>query len=333
MQGAGHTGPVNSIFYDYDDHIFSCGIDANLICWSVSQCSQISSVNFKHEIPHIVIRIPDTNNLILAGRYLKMYDFIDQEIVHSFTGHSSIISVVKHFVLDSKNYILTGSQSDRILSLWSLNCESENKNSIASFLMENVCISLSCRVINDSILKIGAVSRNGVLQYFTENFEDMKREKPIKPKVTLEIVSNAKTAVEAIPSVVTSLNFGMESDDTALVGYGSKQFLRFETFSISLKSKNQLEIRSDPRKLKASEGQAEKKFGMIDPIIQNDQIEYHTATSAIKKATKSVNNTICIVLLSNTYFESSCYNIIIIPSLFLTIERAANGNKIGKLEC
>lgn len=250
---------------------------------------QLTSINFKQEIPNIVIRIPDTDNVVLAGRKLKLYNYVDQEVIHTFTGHASMISIIKHFSINSKNYILTGSQSDRILSLWSLN-DDKSKNAIASFLMENICVNLSCRVIDDEILKIGAVTRNGILHYFVEQFDDMKCQTPIKPKVTLEIVSNAKSAVEAIPAVAASIHFGRESDDSVLVGYGNKQLMRFEHFEISLKKKNQLEIRADPRKIKVNDSHDEKKFGVIEPIIQKDQIEFHTASSAIRKpSTKSVS--------------------------------------------
>ena len=52
--------------------------------------------------------------------------------------------------------------------------------------------------------------------------------KPIKPKVTIEIASDSADMVEPIPIITASLNFS-NKDQTLLIGYGDRNFLRFET--------------------------------------------------------------------------------------------------------
>lgn len=51
--------------------------------------------------------------------------------------------------------------------------------------------------------------------------------KPIKPKVTIEIASDAGTTVEPVPIVTATLTLSA-NNQSILVGYGHRDFLHFE---------------------------------------------------------------------------------------------------------
>lgn len=55
----------------------------------------------------------------------------------------------------------------------------------------------------------------------------LKSETPIKPKVTLEIVSDSSNCVVPVPAIVASLEFS-HTNKKILLGYGNFQTIKFE---------------------------------------------------------------------------------------------------------
>lgn len=58
-------------------------------------------------------------------------------------------------------------------------------------------------------------------------FNRISATKPIKPKITIEIASDAGSTVEPVPIVTATLSLSA-NDQSILVGYGDRDFLHFE---------------------------------------------------------------------------------------------------------
>lgn len=118
-------------------------------------------------------------------------------------------------------------------------------------------------------------------------FFRLKSEKPIKPKVTLEIVSDSSNCVVPVPAIVASLEFS-HTNKKILLGYGNFQTIRFENIEPEFTEKNQLLIRSDPRKLtvKSDKGIKSSVFGNMKTIIDEKKVEYLTPVASNKKSSK-----------------------------------------------
>lgn len=62
--------------------------------------------------------------------------------------------------------ILFVSQGDRLLSCWSLDSKSEDKNAVATFTTEDVCNGVSVVVATDGSTYMATVTRSGVIHVF-----------------------------------------------------------------------------------------------------------------------------------------------------------------------
>lgn len=293
FKGTGHTGQINSIFYDKQDTLFTCGVDGQIISWSIKKLSQTSAMKVDTDISHSILVVPNTKTIVIGGRQLKSWNLVNNELIQTFAGHTSNITITRHIYHDGKDYILTGSSNDRILSLWCLDGEASKKNSVATFLMEDLAISVSSLLTEkEGQLKLVAVTRTGVVHYFVETFSTMRSAKPIKPKVTVKIVAESTQVVDQIPSIVATLEFQRDANEI-LIGYGAKQFLHFERIIPDLSTKNQIEIRMDPRKISkkvSAKEQANRDLNTVVPLIDHQAVEYLTNETTMPR--KSVTKVI-----------------------------------------
>lgn len=248
----------------------------------------------------------------MGARELKLWSLGDEdeddddcehEQRQTFTGHTSNVNLLRTVVLAEHEYVLSTSKMDRTVSMWRCKSGGKYKNAVATFLMADVALTLSCCVVDDVRLEVVAVTRSGVAHLFI--VDDVAGKivagggagKPIKPKVTIEIASDDQTTGAVAPVAVVTAAFNGQSTtalaakNQVLIGYGDRQFLQFELIEYNTVEKNQVLIRQDPKK--SVTGSAQQKLAAardksllktVTPVVEAGSVEYQTATTLTRKA-------------------------------------------------
>lgn len=103
---------------------------------------------------------------------IKVWDYSTKQAISTFTGHSSNTIILKTFTHDSAQYILSGSKSDRTLSLWYFDEEEKvtksNKNAVTTFSLQNAANFVDFSIVEDT-LRVVVITTNESLQYFEAN--------------------------------------------------------------------------------------------------------------------------------------------------------------------
>lgn len=210
MKGEGHQGSVTAICRGKNNLLFTCGDDCRVIVWSLETGAQISSFDIGNEKPSSIVYLSESNRLLVAGRQLYLWSIENQELEQTFTGHSTSVTMLKYVVVKMKEFVLSASKSDRILTLWRLKPSKSRPNSF-SYLLEDIPYSVAIK-IDDDRLEIGAVTRSGVLHLFVvdslgKTTEQMSN-KPMKPTLTIEIANDSPQLVEPIPICTVTMDIG-----------------------------------------------------------------------------------------------------------------------------
>lgn len=284
LKGEGHSAKVNNLSYDKKDFLYTCGDDSQIIVWSISEERQVENWSVGNEKPHSIVCIPESNSVLVGARQLQLYSVQTQELRQTFTGHTSDVIILKYFTHDSAEYVVSTSKMERVLCLWRISNKSKNKNPSCTFLMEDIAYGVSCKVDNEDNLQIAAVTRSGVVHFYVNPIDNIKPDKPIKPKVTIGVASDSDTVITPIPAIAASINSGPKAKDI-LIAYGDKQFLQFENVVPNFTEKLQSLIRNDP-KLQTSKSlkkQGETNLKNVTPIYNKRDVEYRSSTTILKK--------------------------------------------------
>ncbi|KAI4471388.1 wd repeat-containing protein 43 [Holotrichia oblita] len=220
------------------------------------------------------------NKLIAASKIIRLVDISSKEIIRSFTGHSSNVCLLEYVCpkADSDAYFISGSVNDWLLNCWTLNDSNPEKNAIASFLMDDIAQSVSVVVGSDSTTNMAALTRGGLVHIY-QHMLNGKRNKPLKPKTTIQIASDTGQNVFPIP--IMGAQF--QKDLSLLICHGSSILLTFENITINTHEKLQCLVRSDLQTLKAAKQTESSKFR--SPLV-NNSVQYltpHTITSSTSK--------------------------------------------------
>lgn len=271
--------------------MFTCGDDCRIIVWNLETGSQVSSWEIGNEKPASLIYLTESNRLLVAGRQLYLWSIESQELEQTFTGHSTNVTMLRYVVIKSKEFVLSASKTDRILTLWRMKPVKKAPNSY-SYLMEDIAYSVACE-INDDKLEIGAVTRSGVLHFFVvdslaKNIETSN--KPMKPTLTIEIANDSPQLVEPIPICTVSMEIG-RAQKALQIGYGDRQVLHFELIEPNLNERRQVLIRSS-KKSGQNDSMAKKRttnaLKTIAPIIDLENVEFQTKEVVPRKGQKSL---------------------------------------------
>uniref|UniRef100_A0A1I8N3C4 Small-subunit processome Utp12 domain-containing protein n=1 Tax=Musca domestica TaxID=7370 RepID=A0A1I8N3C4_MUSDO len=296
LKGEGHNGKITSIIRDTEGHLYTCGEDCQVIVWSLAEEKQIRSWNVGPEKPFSISLMPTSNSLVVGSRTLKVYSTEKEELVQTFTGHTSEINHMAQFVSnDGGEYVLTTSRMERIICLWKIGKKGRNKPAACTLLMEDIAHSLTCHIDDENTLRVSSVTRSGVIHLYVLDIDGIKADKPLKPKVTISIASDSATVIEPISAVAASLQHANRQGEL-LFAYGDKHFVVFEQLKPSFAEKMQVLIRTDPRKHvkqqllgKRNEIGSEKTLKMITPIIDAKDVDYKSSISVTKKKLKSLD--------------------------------------------
>ncbi|XP_014091928.3 WD repeat-containing protein 43 isoform X1 [Bactrocera oleae] len=295
LKGEGHRGKVTCLTKDTEGHLYSSGEDCQIIKWSLSEEKQLSSWSVGPEKPYSIVYLEISNNLVVGGRQIKVYSVATQELVQTFTGHTSDINLINSLVIDeSSEYVVSTSRMERIICIWKIGKKGRNKSASSTLIMEDVAHCLTCQVDIDGNVRVASVTRSGVIHMYLIAVENIKPEKPIKPKLTIEVASDSATVIAPIPAVSVSLQHSSHTQEL-IFGYGNKSFLVFEHLTPNFTEKLQVLIRTDPKTLYLMRGKLSKKDGKagdakktVTPIVNDADVEYTSSATVPKKKLKSV---------------------------------------------
>ncbi|XP_063698857.1 WD repeat-containing protein 43 [Culicoides brevitarsis] len=282
--GNGHSDAVTDLFYDDGEFIYSCGNDAKVVKWTLADGGKEVQAFQAGKQKLTAIAVIE-NFVIVAARGIKVWNLATETCEKSFTGHSGVVTLLKTFTHDGKNYFLSVSRTERIVSMWCL--EAEGENSVGSFVTDDSVVQISLNVFNET-LKLTAVNRVGVVHYYVQDMQKMKTAKPVKKRLNLQIVSEAVNNVsEPIPVVACVMGHG---DNELLVAYGDRMLLKFEHVQPDQSLKENILIRQNPKKFKKqSELDAQKPHNTVVPIVEKGQVEYLNQVTASRKDLKPID--------------------------------------------
>lgn len=259
--------------------LFTCGEDCRVVVWSLSTGAQIASWDIGAEQPTSLVYSTDSQSLIVAGRQLKVWSAADETLHCTLPGHSSNVTLLKCLKYEDREYVLSASKNDRVLNLWSLKrSKKANRKTPVSYLMEDIAHCISAHVEKDGDLRIGAVTRSGVLHIYTGSNLSKLGEAPsktIRPKVTIEIATDSAQIVEPIPIITANIELGNKSKSVQF-SYGDRHYLRCEIIELDFSEKRQVLIRSDPKKTFAKADDKTISLKTISAHVDADQVEYQT---------------------------------------------------------
>ncbi|XP_054740556.1 WD repeat-containing protein 43 isoform X2 [Anastrepha obliqua] len=295
LKGEGHSGKVTCLTQDDEGHLYSSGEDCQIIVWSVADEKQLSSWSVGTEKPYSIVYSKISKNLVVGGRQIKIFSTASQELMQTFTGHTSDINLMSFLELDeSIEYVLSTSRMERIICLWKIGKKGRNKSATCTLLMEDVAHCLTSHVDNDRNLRVASVTRSGVIHVYLIAVENIKAEKPIKPKLTIEIASDSATVIAPIPAISVSLRHSAHPQEL-IFGYGNSSFLVFERLKPNFAEKLQVLIRADPKLLYLTQGKLSRKDGKsggalktLTPIVNEAKVDYKSTVTVSKKKLKAV---------------------------------------------
>ncbi|XP_073814070.1 WD repeat-containing protein 43 [Musca autumnalis] len=296
LKGEGHNGKITSIIRDTEGHLYTCGEDCQVIVWSLAEEKQLKSWNVGPEKPFSISLMPNSKSLVVGSRSIKVYSSENEELLQTFTGHTSEINLMAQFASnDGREYVLTTSKMERIICLWKIGKKGRHKSAACTLLMEDIAHCLTCHVDDENTLRVSSVTRSGVIHVYVLDVDSIKADKPLKPKVTISIASDSATVIEPITAVAASLQHSTKQGEL-LFGYGDKHFIVFEQLQPSFAEKMQVLVRTDPRKQakqqllgKRNEIGSEKTLKMITPIIDAKDVDYKSAISVSNKKVKPLD--------------------------------------------
>lgn len=279
--------------------MFTCGDDCRIVVWSLETGNQVSSWEIGNEQPSSIVYLTKSNRILVAGRQLHLWSIESQKLERTFTGHSSNVTILEYLVIQSKEFILSASKTDRILTLWRIKPSKKQPESY-SYLMEDIAVNVATTV-NEDTFEIAAVTRSGVLHVFVvENFgknsehtpnESNKKNRPTKPTLTIEIANDSPQLVEPIPICSVSMEIGRVHEKLQ-IGYGDRQALRFEMIEPNFSERRQIITRSGS-KAKTTNDVAGKKrtanaLKTIAPIVNMEDVEFQTKQVVPRKGQKNI---------------------------------------------
>lgn len=235
LKGNGHTGGVTAICRGANGILYTCGNDGKIIVWNITKGEQTKSWPIGNDKPTCLLYLHEQKSLLVGARELKLWSIDKMDIRQTFTGHTSNITLMKQLKIHDNLYVLSASKMDRTISMWRIKNGTNNyKNAVATFLMADVAYFLNSKVNDDKdSVQIAAVTRSGVVHVFVANDSISERNdsdgngKPIKPKVTIEVASDADNNVIPIPIIAALLDYNND-EQSLLLGYGDRLFLQFE---------------------------------------------------------------------------------------------------------
>jgi len=205
-----HSGAVNCMVYHNEQRtVFTCSQDKNIIEWNEEDLTIKSKWKGDDVSVTQLCLGPSGKTLLSAGCSIKLWNLDTREILQTFHGHSSPVSLLQFSpychkmdsgLPDDGYYFVSASTNDRVLSAWQVNSVKLEKNPIASFITTDVPKFLDV-VLDDADekpLKLCTGCVDGKVQFFTCTLNG-RSVRPIESTKTVEYV--AKEDGKALPFI------------------------------------------------------------------------------------------------------------------------------------
>ncbi|EDX06254.1 GD10611 [Drosophila simulans] len=289
LSGDSHDGPVTSITYDNAGHLYTVGADCRVVVWSLTDERSIAEWQVGPEKPQNIVYLQKSGTLAIGSRQLKVYDIKTKELVETFTGHSGEINTISSVAsTDGTEFVLTTAKMERVICFWKIDKKGKNKASACTLLMEDLAYCLTSEVRDDGQLRVASVTRNGIIHIYLLNVNSLSAEKFVKPKVSLQIVSDGAETVEPLLAVAAHFVTDSNRSHEILFGYGSRQQLQFERYTPNYGEKLNVIVRADPKKRYAKK-KGKEQPGYVaatkvqKPIVNQKNVEYNNALPISQK--------------------------------------------------
>ena len=103
-----------------------------------------------------------------------MFHLGTKKLHQTFTGHANAIRILQTFEHDDNQFILSGSQSDRQISIWKITEDATealtNKSSFGHFALNGSPSFLSWQLVDDD-LQLACVATDDSLLFFNVNLK------------------------------------------------------------------------------------------------------------------------------------------------------------------
>ncbi|CAH1993955.1 unnamed protein product [Acanthoscelides obtectus] len=249
-----------------DSCILYSGAGQNVLVWNIESRKFLSKWKVGNETVSAILAVPDTNKIFTAAKSIKLWDVQTKQVLRTFTGHSSEVTCLKYILPSdtSSTYIISGSKGDRLLNCWSLSESANDRNAIASFLMEDVVESVEVNLSSEGVTKMVTTLRSGMVHLFQHTLNG-KCSKPLKPKTSIQVVSDTGQSKDTI-TPIRILGASFVDSETLCIGYGSEAILHFENITISINKKLQCLVRKDQQSKTLKQDQSSKT---VTPSVSN----------------------------------------------------------------
>uniref|UniRef100_A0A674BWV3 WD repeat domain 43 n=1 Tax=Salmo trutta TaxID=8032 RepID=A0A674BWV3_SALTR len=219
----GHNGGVNCVeWHPKDGLLYSGSDDSYIVEWDL----QTSKTRCKWKADRASVTSlcvsPDGKLLLSAGQTIKMWDLKTKEVYRKFTGHSTAVTNLRFATTrppDSNGlYFVSGAAHDRLISVWQVQENSNDKNSVVSFTLTDdpQHIDLFTSNSKEEAVRLAVVCKDGQLHLF-EHFLNGPCKKPLSPSCTVQM-----SGLEDIPVPVPLLSAALTTDTRGLLlAYGS----------------------------------------------------------------------------------------------------------------
>ena len=168
LQGEGHSGKVTAITKDNSGNLYTCGEDCQVIVWSLAEVKRINAFAVGNEKPHSITYLAHSNNLVIGARQIQVYSVDSQELVQTFNGHTSEVSLMSSVLMTSHGveYAVTASRMERVICLWKIGRKGRNVQAACTLIMEDIAHCLSCQMDENDNIKVASVTRSGVIHVY-----------------------------------------------------------------------------------------------------------------------------------------------------------------------
>ncbi|XP_033254742.1 WD repeat-containing protein 43-like [Drosophila miranda] len=288
LSGDSHDGPVTSIAYDNAGLLYTVGADCRALVWSLEKERCISDWQVGPEKPRNIVYLPKSRALAVGSRQLKVYDVDTKELVETFTGHSGEVNAISSVMCtDNDEFVLTTARMERVICFWKIEKKGKNKASSCTLLMEDLAYCLSSEVEDDGQLRVASVTRNGIIHIYLLNVNSLSAEKFVKPKTSLQIVSDGADTVEPIHALASHFVTDTNRSHEILFGYGNRKQIQFERITPNYAEKLNVIVRADPKKLyakkKGKEQALQAAHKTLAPVVSQKIVEYNSALPISQK--------------------------------------------------
>jgi len=284
------TQRINAVTWSDDGgEVWAAGQDGNVAKFSISKLSLDFTFSAGTDPIFSLVLLPESR-LVTASRAIKIWQIGDQRnppVLHqTLTGHATEVSNLGHFNANSDSYVISAAADDRIISVWRVSKNEEDKSVTKAW----ASLSVNEGVRGENVV-VGVVTKAGALQVFKHHVGE-RRKKPIKPKHVVQVTSEKDASGKLMPIPVMSCHF---SSSDVILAHGSNVKPFIETLPLSSLEKEHCLVREAPiSRLKAEQQVDHSKT--VTPETNGDVVflapglSQPAATGKLGKRQKSHNN-------------------------------------------